>query len=79
MSIVAVVEGMGRSRVVVEWRGEVREWRGEVREWRSLSTTDWFWLSGVEGKAARLCGDVGELNVKGRAAVEKVLWRVWRK
>lgn len=70
--IVAVVCGelvvvVGRWRVFVEWRGE-------VRVWRRVSMVDL-----VVGMAAKLYGDVGELNEKGRLAAERVLWRLLRK
>lgn len=66
MSITAVVEEVGRWRVVVEWRGE-------VRDWRSVSAMDPFGLSEVVERAAKLCGGVGGLNEKGRLAAERGL------
>lgn len=73
MSMMAVVVGVvGRWRVVVEWRGA-------VRDWRRASTTELLGLSGVVGKAARLCRGVGGLYEKGRLAAERVLCRLWRK
>lgn len=75
ISIVAVVCGelvvvVGRWRVVVEWRGE-------VRVWRRVSMVDLVGV--VVGMAAKLYGDVGGLNEKGRLAAERVLWRLLRK
>lgn len=75
MSMVAVavaVAVVGRWRVVVEWRGE-------VRDWRRVSTTDLVGLAEVGAVAARLCGGVGGVKEKGRRAAERVSCRFWRK
>ena len=72
VSMIAVVEGVGRRRVVVEWRGE-------VSVWRSVSTSDLFGSWDLSDEAAKLCGNVGRSNEKGRPAAERILCRVSRR
>lgn len=71
MSMTAVVGVVGRWRVVVEWRGE-------VRVWRRVSTMDFFGWAEVVERVERLCGEVGGLNEKGSLAAESVWCRVER-
>lgn len=69
MSTVAVVGWVGRWRVIVEWRGEVRDWRrGSITEWVVV----------VE-RAAKSWRGGGGVDEKGRAAAERVWCRLVRK
>lgn len=68
ISMTAVVGVVGRWRVVVEWRSEVRDWRRD-------STVEFLGLEeGVE-RLERLCGEVGGVNEKGSPAAESVWYR----